>query len=335
MAGLSETGRVTAAGAPLLEVGGLDVSVAGPGGPVRLVDGVSFSLRAGETLCLVGESGCGKSLTALSVPGLLPAGLTRGAEHLRWRGRDLTALGERAMRAIRGDEIGFIFQEPMSSLNPVLDVGTQIAEVLVAHRGMGRGAARARAAELLAEVGVPGAASRLRSFPHELSGGLRQRVMIAMALACDPALLIADEPTTALDVSIQAQVLGLLDELRRRRELALLLITHDLGVVAELGHRVLVMYAGQIVEEASVAELFAAPAHPYTRALLDSLPRIDRRAPREGIAGSVPAAGRAPSGCRFRDRCPLAQPPCAEPQVLRPVGGGRRLRCCLAGEERP
>ncbi len=332
MADLTELGPNPTTETPLLEIRDLTVKASGPTGPLCLVEEVSFRVRPGETLCLVGESGCGKSLTALSIPGLLPNGLTRTAARLRWRGRELGEMGEPALRALRGDEIGFIFQEPMSSLNPVLNVGTQIAEVLTAHRGMGRAAARERAGELLAEVGVPGASSRLRSFPHELSGGLRQRVMIAMALACDPTLLIADEPTTALDVSIQAQVLALLDDLRRTRDLALLFITHDLGVVAELGHRVLVMYAGQIVEEAPVAELFATPRHPYTKALLASLPRIDRKAPIVGIPGSVPPAGRAPTGCRFRDRCPRAHPPCAEPQALRPLGGERYLRCRLEEE---
>jgi peptide/nickel transport system ATP-binding protein len=311
--------------APLLSLRGLRVEAPGA---LALVEEIEFEIRAGETLCLVGESGCGKSLTALSIPRLLPAGLHMAAGDIRWRGRELTRLDEAALRGLRGAEIGFIFQEPMSSLNPVLTVGVQIAETLLAHGKADRAAARRRAGELLAEVGVPDPVGRLSNYPHELSGGLRQRVMIAMALACDPALLIADEPSTALDVSVQAQVLELLRSLCERRGLALLLITHDLGVVAELGQRVLVMYAGQIVEAASVAELFAAPLHPYTRALMDSLPRLEGEAMPTGIPGAVPRPGLAPAGCRFRDRCTLAASVCEEEQPLRELGGGRALRCC-------
>ena len=322
-------------GAPLLTVEGLSVASGGPRDSLPLLDGVGFELDVGETLCLVGESGCGKSLTALAIPRLLPPGLRVVEGSLRWRGRDLAAMGEAELRALRGDGIGFIFQEPMSSLNPVLKLGTQIVETLRAHRSLSRQAARGRAAELLAEAGVPGAAERLDSYPHELSGGLRQRATIAMALACDPDLLIADEPTTALDVSVQAQILALLRGLRERRGLALLLITHDLGVVAELGQRVLVMYAGQIVEDASAAALFAEPRHPYTRALLASLPRLDGPGAPSGIPGVVPSPGQAPSGCRFRDRCTLAAPCCAEPQILRALATGRAVRCCRAGEVGP
>ncbi len=310
---------------PLLTIRGLRVEAPGA---LPLVEEIDFVLRAGETLCLVGESGCGKSLTALSIPRLLPAGLRQTAGEVLWRGRDLSELRGAALRALRGAEIGFIFQEPMSSLNPVLTVGVQITETLRAHGKIDRAAARRRAEELLAEVGVPDPAGRLACYPHELSGGLRQRVMIAMALACDPSLLIADEPSTALDVSVQAQVLELLRSLRESRGLALLLITHDLGVVAELGQRVLVMYAGQIVESAPVADLFAAPLHPYTRALLDSLPRLEGEAMPTGIAGSVPQPGQAPPGCRFRDRCSLAAAACMEEQVLREAGTERSVRCC-------
>jgi peptide/nickel transport system ATP-binding protein len=319
----------------LLSLQGLSVELRGARPPLVLVEDVDLELAAGETLCLVGESGCGKSLTALALPGLLPPELVRRSRRLLWRGREIGALGEREQRRLRGAEMAFVFQEPMTSLNPVLTIGTQIGEGLRTHRRLSPAAARARAAELLAEVGVPAAAERLRAYPHELSGGLRQRALIAMALACDPALLIADEPTTALDVSLQAQVLALLAALQQRRGLALLFITHDLAVVAELGGRVLVMYAGQVVEAAPAAALFAAPAHPYTRALLASLPRIDRRSPLTGIPGNVPPAGRAPAGCRFRDRCPLAAAGCAEPQSLRPLAAGRAVRCWLAAEAGP
>ena len=317
---------------PLLSLRGLRVELRGARPPLALVDGLDLELDAGQTLCLVGESGCGKSLTALALPGLLPPELVRRSERFRWRGREIGALGEREQRRLRGAEMAFVFQEPMTSLNPVLTIGMQIGEGLRAQRGRSRAAARARAAALLAEVGVPAPAQRLRAYPHELSGGLRQRALIAMALACDPALLIADEPTTALDVSLQAQVLTLLAALQERRGLALLFITHDLAVVAELGGHVLVMYAGQVVESAPAAALFAAPAHPYTQALLASLPRIDQRSPLAGIPGSVPPAGRAPRGCRFRDRCPLARTGCAGPQALRPLAANHAARCWLAGE---
>ncbi len=317
---------------PLLSLRGLRVEAPGS---LTLLDGIDLEIRAGEILCLVGESGCGKSLTALSIPRLLPTGLHRVAGSIRWRGRELTELNEPALRALRGAEIGFIFQEPMSSLNPVLTVGVQITETLRAHGRSSRAAARRRAAELLAEVGVPDASGRLGSYPHELSGGLRQRVMIAMALACDPSLLIADEPSTALDVSVQAQVLDLLRSLRDRRELAILFVTHDLGVVAELGQRVLVMYAGQIVEAAPVPELFAHPLHPYTRALLDSLPRLEGESMPTGIPGTVPRPGLAPSGCRFRDRCSMAASVCEGEQVLRVLDSGRALRCCRGEEVGP
>ncbi|MBM4116323.1 ABC transporter ATP-binding protein [bacterium] len=318
------------AAAALLEVSGLSVAIRGARPPLRLVEDFACRLAPGQTLSLVGESGCGKSLSALALPGLLPPDLERTSERLLWRGREIGGLAERERRRLRGAEIAFVFQEPLSSLNPVLTIGTQITEVLRAHRRLGRAAARARALALLAEVGVPAPAERLGAYPHELSGGLRQRALIAMALACDPALLIADEPTTALDVSLQAQVLALLAELQRRRGLALLFITHDFGVVSQLGGRVLVMYAGEVVESAPTAALLEAPAHPYTRALLASLPRLDRKCEATGIPGSVPAPGRAPAGCRFRDRCGLARAGCGEPQILRPLGAGRAARCWLA-----
>jgi oligopeptide/dipeptide ABC transporter ATP-binding protein len=325
---LSAPGNPAAAPDPLLAVEDLHIHLHGETGSIPVVEGVDLGLERGATLGLVGESGCGKSLTALSVLGLLPRGLRREKGRILYRGRDLTGLGEKQLRRVRGAEIAMIFQEPMTSLNPVLTVGTQVGEGLRLHRGLGRRGARERSAELLREVGVPDPRRRLGSYPHELSGGLRQRVMIAMALACDPALLIADEPTTALDMTIQAQVLDKLGELKARRGLALLLITHDLGVVAEMAQRVLVMYAGQIVESATTAELFEAPLHPYTRALLESLPRVDRKlADARGIPGSVPRPGRMPTGCRFRERCALAEPACREAQPLRELGGGRLLRC--------
>lgn len=317
----------------LLEVRGLSVTLRGARPPLKLVEDFACRLAPGETLCLVGESGCGKSLSALALPGLLPPELERTSECLRWRGREIGELPERALRRLRGAEIAFVFQEPLSSLNPVLTIGTQITEVLRTHRRLSRGAARERALALLDEVGVPAPAERIGAYPHELSGGLRQRALIAMALACDPALLIADEPTTALDVSRQAQVLALLAELQRRRGLALLFITHDFGVVAQLGGRVLVMYAGEVVEAGPTASVLAAPAHPYTRALLASLPRLDRKCATAGIPGAVPPPGRAPQGCRFRERCALARPACAAPQALRPLSAARAVRCWLAEVE--
>jgi len=328
----AEGATVRGAGASLLAVADLRVGFPHEGGHLAAVDGISLDLAAGGTICLVGESGCGKTLTALAIMGLLPPAARRLGGSLRLGGRELTSLPERARRRLRGAEMAMIFQEPMTSLNPVLTVGVQITEALRRRGRLGRRRARERAAALLAEVGVPEPAARLDSYPHELSGGLRQRVMIAMALAGDPALLVADEPTTALDVTVQAQVLAKLRELRERRGLALLLITHDLGVVAQVGGRVLVMYAGQVVEAAPAADLFAAPRHPYTRGLLASLPRPDRPPrPLAAIPGTVPRPGRWPDGCRFRDRCSLAEPACGDGQALRTIGGGRALRCWKEG----
>ncbi|MCP4545875.1 MAG: ABC transporter ATP-binding protein [bacterium] len=294
-----------------------------------VVDDLAFTIERGETLCLVGESGCGKTITALSLLKLPPRGARIVAGEMIFRGRDLTGMSEKEMRDIRGGEIAMIFQEPMTSLNPLLRVGDQVGESLRRHRRMSGAAARSAVLDLFAEVGIPDPAQRLNSFPHELSGGLRQRVMIAMALACGPALLIADEPTTALDVTIQAQILRRLTHLRTSRNLAILLITHDLGVVAEVGSRVLVMYAGQVVESASVPDLFDTPLHPYTRGLLASLPRVDRDVGRlTGIPGTVPQPGAVPSGCRFRPRCTEAGPGCDATQHLAGVGDGRAVRCC-------
>jgi peptide/nickel transport system ATP-binding protein len=282
-------------------------------GTSRAVDGVSFAVHEGEAVGIVGESGCGKTITSLSLMGLVPSPPGRIVEgsSIRLRGRELVGLPERELRKIRGNEVAMIFQEPMSSLNPVYTAGSQIEEALRLHRGLSRREARRVGIDLLREVGIPEPERRFDEFPHQLSGGMQQRVMIALALSCEPGLLIADEPTTALDVTIQAQILQLLADLRRDRGMALLLITHDLGVVAEVCDRVLVMYAGEIVEEGPVREIFREPRHPYTRGLLDSLPSA--RAPGEAlrpIPGTVPAPTAWPAGCRFHGRCPHAMERC-------------------------
>jgi peptide/nickel transport system ATP-binding protein/oligopeptide transport system ATP-binding protein len=299
-------------------------------GVARAVDGVSFDVREGETLGLVGESGCGKTVTSLSILGLLPRPPARVMEgsSVRFCGEELVGAPEERLRRLRGSEIAMIFQEPTSSLNPVYTVGDQIAEALRLHRGLDRRAARAETVRLLEEVGIPEAARRADDYPHQLSGGMRQRVMIAMALSCGPRLLIADEPTTALDVTIQAQILELLDALRRSRGMAVLLITHDLGVVAEVCDRVVVMYAGEVVETGTVHEIFRAPAHPYTRALLESLPDVERFEQRlASIPGAVPSPTAWPEGCRFRERCRSAAAGCEVPQALVALGDGRAVRC--------
>jgi oligopeptide/dipeptide ABC transporter ATP-binding protein len=298
---------------PVLEVTDLRTSFLLDGGEARAVDGVSFALHAGRVLGLVGESGCGKSATAFSIMRLVssPGRIVGGA--VRLEGRDLLALPEREMRQLRGARIAMVFQEPMTSLNPVFSVGDQIAEAIWLHRSMRRREAWERAVELLAEVGIPEAAERARDYPHQLSGGMRQRVMIAMAISCEPRVLIADEPTTALDVTIQAEILELLRSLRQRRGMALLLITHDLGVVAEEADEVAIMYAGRIIEQAPVTEIFRSPLHPYTQGLLRSIPGRQKRGERlEAIPGSVPDLLHLPAGCSFRPRCPLAVAECAE-----------------------
>ena len=305
--------------ASLLEIEGLKTHFFTRDGVVRAVDGVSFSVAPGETLAVVGESGCGKSVTSLSILRLIaspPGRIVEGS--IRFHGQDLLALSERGMRDIRGNEISMIFQEPMTSLNPVLSVGRQITETLTLHRGLRREAAKARAIEMLRLVGIPEPASRLRQYPHEFSGGMRQRVMIAMALACDPKLLIADEPTTALDVTVQAQILDLMRQLKARTGTAIILITHSLGVVAEMAQRVIVMYGGRKVEEAPVGALFATPRHPYTRALLSSVPRLRSSLAGNGkarlaeIAGVVPSLKEAIPGCIFAPRCRHASEPCRQ-----------------------
>jgi peptide/nickel transport system ATP-binding protein len=293
--------------AALLEVADLSVRFDGDDGAVHAVDKVSFSLAPREVLAIVGESGCGKSVTAMSLLQLLPPAATVTGE-ARFDGRDLLSMDGRAIRSVRGKEISFVFQEPMTSLNPAYTVGRQIGEVLRRHIGLRGGAERDRTLELLELVGIPAPARRIAEYPHQLSGGMRQRVMIAMALACDPKVLIADEPTTALDVTIQAGILDLMRDLRERLDTAIVLITHDLGVVADIADRVVVMYAGRKVEEAPVEELFAHPLHPYTVGLMAAIPRPgvgDRRRLQE-IPGMVPSLAELPRACAFADRCPRA-----------------------------
>ena len=322
--------------APILDVQDLRTEFRTIDGVVRAVDGVSFALQAGETLGIVGESGCGKSVTALSILRLIDAraGRITGGS-VRFEGRELVGLDEPAMRQIRGHHISMIFQEPMTSLNPVLTIGTQIAENAARHLGLGKKAARARALEMLDLVRIADAKRRLDEYPHQLSGGMRQRVMIAIALACNPKVLIADEPTTALDVTIQAQILDLLSELKSRLGTAIILITHDLGVVAETCDRVIVMYAGRMAEAAPVADLFRRPLHPYTRGLMRAIPRLDLEAEVAGrrprlteITGLVPSLTRAIPGCAFAPRCGLATERCRiEQPGLVEAEGGHRVAC--------
>jgi peptide/nickel transport system ATP-binding protein/oligopeptide transport system ATP-binding protein len=306
--------RMPVRAAPVLEVGDLNVAFRTRGGSVHAVNGVSFTLAAGELLGVVGESGSGKSVTMMSLLGLLPAppAEIRGGA-VSFEGVDLLRAPPAHLRAVRGGRIGFIFQDPMTSLNPVFTVGFQLCEPLRRHLGMSRAAARVRAAELLDLVGIPDPRRRLDDYPHQFSGGMRQRVMIAIALACEPKVLIADEPTTALDVTIQAQILELVRDLRRRLGMAIIWITHDLGVIAGIADRVMVMYGGQIVEMAAVGELFARPRHPYTRALLSTIPplRGARAARLRSIEGQPPILREPPAACTFRARCPLAVPRCA------------------------
>jgi peptide/nickel transport system ATP-binding protein len=321
--------------APLLDVRNLAVEFRGRDGTVRAVDGVSFTVAPGETLAIVGESGCGKSVTALSILRLLdePAGRIAGGSVV-FEGRDLAALSERQMRRVRGREISMIFQEPMTSLNPVIDIGRQIGEALRLHLKLGAAEARERALDMLRLVQIPEPERRLVQYPHELSGGMRQRVMIAMALACDPKLLIADEPTTALDVTIQAQILDIIRALSGRLGMATILITHDLGVVAEMAERVLVMYAGRKVEEAPVRPLLRTPRHPYTAGLLGAVPKLGSSvsgAPVPKLAeikGTVPSLREPITGCAFAPRCMLAVDKCRrEAPPLDPVGEGHIAAC--------
>ncbi len=320
-------------GPPLLEVNGLQTSFfLGGREPMVAVDGVGFTVGEGETLAVVGESGSGKSVTALSIMRLLPHRVGRiSGGSIRLRGRDLAGLSEAEMRAIRGKDIGMIFQEPMTSLNPVHTVGAQIAEVLVEHEELSDQEARERAIAMLDTVGISEPARRVDSYPHEMSGGMRQRAMIAMALACRPSLLIADEPTTALDVTIQAQILDLMDELQERLGMAIIFITHDLGVVAQTARRVVVMYAGQVVETGPVAEIFNRPRMPYTAGLVASIPRLgtSRRGGRlQTIPGQVPSLADLGSGCRFSSRCAHVEPACTETSPpLERVSDGHEVRC--------
>jgi len=323
----------------LLEIRGLKTHFKTDDGWVHAVDGVDLSVNSGETVCLVGESGSGKSVTAMSVLKLVPMPPGRlVAGQVLWDGRDLVPLPPAEMQQLRGREIGVVFQEPMTALNPVYTVGEQISEGLRLHEGLSRAAAMERAAELLALVHISQPSRRVHDYPHQFSGGMRQRVMIAMALACNPRLLIADEPTTALDVTIQAQILDLLAELKERLGMAVLLITHAMGVVAEVAQRVVVMYAGQVIEEGSVEEVFERPWHPYTQGLIRSIPRIDADASRGSrlvsIPGTVPSLVEPPPGCRFAPRCAYARDACTRATpALRQVGPGHRVACIL--EEAP
>ncbi|ABB37983.1 oligopeptide/dipeptide ABC transporter, ATPase subunit [Oleidesulfovibrio alaskensis G20] len=322
---------------PLLSVEGLSTYFYTDRGVAKAVGDVSYSINPGETLGVVGESGCGKSVTALSVMRLIPEPPGRIVSgKIMFDGTDLLSLSEKQMRHVRGNKISMIFQEPMTSLNPVFRVGDQIAETLILHEDLSKKAARDRSVELLKKVGIPSPESRVEDYPHQMSGGMRQRVMIAMALACNPKLIIADEPTTALDVTIQAQILELMDNLRETTGTAIQLITHDLGVIAETAHKVVVMYAGRVVEQAEVRELFNNPLHPYTRGLMRSIPGLGAHADKERletIPGMVPSLLNLPQGCRFHDRCRHAFDRCRleEPQ-LDPAADGHLVRCWLCQE---
>jgi peptide/nickel transport system ATP-binding protein len=316
----------------LLDIRGLKTHFKTEDGWLHAVDGVDISIDAGQTVCVVGESGCGKSVTAKTVMKLIdmpPGKIVAG--QVMWQGRDLVPLGDSEMHKIRAKEIAIVFQEPMTSLNPVYTVGEQIAESVRLHMGLSKKDALDRAVEMLKLVRIPTPERRVKDYPHQFSGGMRQRVMIAIALACDPKLLIADEPTTALDVTIQAQILDLMQELKDRLGMAVMLITHAMGVVAEVAQRVVVMYAGRVIEEATVEELFANPRHPYTQGLIRSIPRIDMAATHkvrlESIPGSVP---KLPAGCRFAPRCRHATAACtADTPALRDIGNGHKVACIL------
>jgi peptide/nickel transport system ATP-binding protein len=318
--------------APLLEIKGLTTQFHLPGGVLRAVDGVDLTLEPGETLALVGESGCGKSITAASIMRLVAPPGRIVAGQVLFKGVDLLQLPAEEMRGIRGNQIAMVFQDPMTSLNPVFTIGNQVAEGLRIHRGLSRQEAENGAVEILSLVGIPAPRERIRDYPHQLSGGMRQRVMIAMALACRPELVIADEPTTALDVTIQAQILELLDRLKEETRMGLILITHNLGIVAERAHRTAIMYAGQIVEMAETNELFSNPLHPYTRGLLASLPEFTKPGERLAtIAGSVPDLKQELAGCPYRERCPICDQACAthKPE-MNEAGKGHTVRCLKA-----
>ncbi|TYL85501.1 ABC transporter ATP-binding protein [Bradyrhizobium rifense] len=321
--------------APLLEIKGLKTHFSTDDGILQAVDGIDITINRGETLCVVGESGCGKTVTAMSILKLIamPPGRIAAGEII-FEGRDLVPLTSNQLDEIRAKEIGFIFQEPMTSLNPVLTVGEQIAESLRRHENVTRKQALERTIEMLKLVQIPNAEGRVHNYPHQFSGGMRQRVMIAMALACKPKLIIADEPTTALDVTIQAQILDLLQDMKERFGMAVMLITHAMGVVAETAQRVVVMYAGKVVEEADVDALFADPGHPYTQGLIRSIPRIDldsaHKTRLEAIGGSVPILINPPVGCRFAPRCKFAMDVCTDKEpLLRQIAPGHRMACHL------
>jgi peptide/nickel transport system ATP-binding protein len=329
---------MTAAADRLLDVRGLTIEIDTPRGPAVVVDGIDLHVGKGETLGIVGESGCGKSLTMLGLMGLLPNKIRVVSGTASFGGRNLIGIPKSDMRAIRGGKVGFVFQDPATSLNPVMRVGDQIAEPLIYHRGLGKAEARARAAELLRLVGIPGASERLDSYPHEMSGGMRQRVMIAIGLACEPDLLIADEPTTALDVTIQAQIVDLVKELRARLGMSVIWITHDLALVAGLADRIAVLYAGTVVEDAPVDDLFARPSHPYTRGLLASIPRLSAATAERlsSIGGTPPEPGRRPAGCPFAPRCAQVEPACgsAVPKLAPLAGSDAHRVACFVAERR-
>jgi len=317
---------------PVLEVRDLVVEFATEDGPLRAVDHVSFAVGRGEIVGLVGESGAGKTLTSEAILGLIRRPPGRVSGEVRFRGRDLLALDEPALARIRGKEIAMIFQNPGASLNPVFRVGDQLVETMALHLGDSRGALRRRTVEILTRVGIPSAAARVRDYPHQFSGGMAQRVMIGMGVACAPALLVADEPTTALDVTIQAQVLSLIRRLAREMGMAVLLVSHDLGIVSQMCHRVIVMYAGRVMEEASIATVFRAPAHPYTKALIACLPGLDDGSRLGAIPGVMPGLKAQPRGCRFHPRCGVAEARCAtEEPALRPAGPDQVAACHLVG----
>lgn len=318
----------------ILEVRDLEVTFSGDGGKNISVDHVDFYVDSGEVVCIVGESGCGKSVTSLSLMGLLGRGGKVTSGKAVFEGRNLLEMSEKELDQVRGDRLTMIFQDPLTSLNPVFTIGSQLTESIRVHMGLGKEESKNRALMLLQKVGLPKAGFVMKSYPHLLSGGMRQRVMIAMALSCSPSLLIADEPTTALDVTIQAQIMELILELREELGMSVLLITHDMGLVAQMADRVLVMYAGQMIEQASVLELFDHPSHPYTQALLRSVPGIRDGKERvlESIEGMVPEQYDSITGCRFRDRCPYRQERCKYPQKPEEIRPGHGVKCCRAKE---
>jgi len=319
-------------GEPVLDVRDLTVEFSSEDGPLRAVDGVTFTVRRGEIVGLVGESGAGKSLTAEAILRLIRCPPGRITGEVWFHGQNLQALPESALARIRGKDIAMIFQNPGASLNPVFRVGNQVLEAMALHLPEPRRALRERVVDILGRVGIPSARMRAEDYPHQFSGGMAQRVMIGMGISCVPSLLIADEPSTALDVTIQAQVLALIRRLARELGVAVLLVSHDLGIISQMCHRVLVMYAGKIVEEASVATVFAAPAHPYTRGLIDCLPRLEGTGPLAAIAGTMPGLRAVPPGCRFHPRCPVVEPRCAEevPEPRR-LGPDQAAACHLLG----